>query len=100
MSLHAAAALLELHVPDAQSLKEKRGVLVPLIASIRATFPVAVAEVDHQNTWQRSTVAVGFVAADAPTLESLIAAAVDHVDRSLEVDLVHTAVSYLEDPTS
>ena len=49
---------LELHIPDARSLKDKRQVLRSLKDRLRGQFNVAVAELDHQDTWQRSVVGV------------------------------------------
>lgn len=48
---------LELHIQHARSLKDKRNVLQSLKARLRAKFNVSVAEIDHQETWQRSVVA-------------------------------------------
>src|ERR1700719_4279595 len=49
---------LELHIQHAQSLKDKRQVLRSLQDRLRAKFNVAVAELEHQDTWQRSVVGV------------------------------------------
>jgi uncharacterized protein len=49
---------LELHIEHAQSLKDKRQVLRSLKDRLRAKFNVAVAELEHQDTWQRSVVGV------------------------------------------
>ena len=49
---------LELHIPDAQSLKDKRQVLRSLKDRLRRDFNVAVAELEHHDTWQRSVVGV------------------------------------------
>ena len=49
---------IELHIPGCRSLKEKRFVIKSLRDKLRARFNVSVAEVDHQNLWQRSTIAV------------------------------------------
>jgi uncharacterized protein len=49
---------LELHIPDAQSLKDKRQVLRSLKDKLRRKFNVAVAELDHQDVWQRSVVGI------------------------------------------
>jgi uncharacterized protein YlxP (DUF503 family) len=49
---------LELHIQHAQSLKDKRQVLRSLKDRLRAKFNVAVAELEHQDTWQRSVVGV------------------------------------------
>jgi len=53
-----ALGMVELHLPDVESLKGKRHVLKGLKEKVRARFECSVAEVDHQDTWQRSTLAV------------------------------------------
>jgi uncharacterized protein YlxP (DUF503 family) len=50
--------ILELHIQHAQSLKDKRQVLRSLKDRLRAKFNVAVAELEHEDTWQRSVVGV------------------------------------------
>ena len=59
--LHAAALSVELHLPQARSLKDKRAVLRPLIEGCRRRYGVAVAEVGNQDLWQRAGVAVATV---------------------------------------
>jgi uncharacterized protein len=49
---------LELHIEHAQSLKDKRQVLRSLKDHLRAKFNVAVAELEHHDTWQRSVVGI------------------------------------------
>ena len=47
--MRVALGRFELRIPGAQSLKAKRHVLKSLTSSVRRTFDVAVAEVDHQD---------------------------------------------------
>ena len=49
---------VELHFPEAGSLKGKRKHVKSAKAQLRNRFGASVAEVDHQDTWQRSTLAV------------------------------------------
>ena len=60
---------LELHIPDAQSLKDKRQVLRSLKDRLRGHFNVAVAELDHQDTWQRSLIGIVAISAEESHLE-------------------------------
>jgi uncharacterized protein YlxP (DUF503 family) len=53
--VHAAAVCFDLHVPESRSLKAKRAAIRPVVDGLRHRFKVSVAEVDHQDTWQRST---------------------------------------------
>ena len=49
---------VHLHFPDSGSLKAKRSELNAVKARLRDRCGASVAEVDHQDTWQRSTLAV------------------------------------------
>lgn len=63
---------LELHLPYAHSLKEKRLVLRRLQDRLRTRFNVSVSELDHQDAWQRSLVGVAAVASDSAVLEATL----------------------------
>lgn len=63
---------LELHFPGARSLKDKRQPLRSLIERLRKRYNVAVAEVDHQDLWQRARLAVVTVNTDHAHLESTL----------------------------
>lgn len=56
---------LELRFPASGSLKAKRQVLRTLVGGMRAKFNVAVAEVDHQDLWQRASLGVACVSETA-----------------------------------
>ena len=58
------ALTLTVHVPESQSLKDKRQVVSSLLARIRRQFNVAAAEVDDQDTWQVATLGVVCVSSD------------------------------------
>jgi hypothetical protein len=46
---------IHLHFPEAGSLKAKRSELKAVKAALHQRLGLAVAEIDHQDTWQRST---------------------------------------------
>ena len=53
---------LDLHIPEANSLKSKRMVIKSLTDRIKNKFNVSVAEVDANNLWQRSVIGIAYVA--------------------------------------
>jgi uncharacterized protein YlxP (DUF503 family) len=57
--VHVAALEVELHLPQAGSLKAKRAIVRHLVETARRRHGVAAAEVGFQDQWQRS--ALGFV---------------------------------------
>lgn len=63
---------LELHLPGARSLKDKRQVLRGLQTRIRNRHNVSVAEVDYHDLWQRAQLAVVAVNTDRVHLESTL----------------------------
>ena len=79
---------LEIHIPDAQSLKDKRQVLRSLKDRLRARFNVAVAELDHQDTWQRAQVGVASLSNDPAHLEQSLRQVLDEAERMLGGNLV------------
>ncbi len=49
---------VELFLPESSSLKEKRQAIRSIKDRLRSNFNVSVAEVNHQDLWQRSDIAV------------------------------------------
>lgn len=61
--MHLATARFELFLAHPHSLKEKRAIVKPIIEGIRRRYQAAVAEVDHQDKWQRCAIGVAVVSA-------------------------------------
>jgi uncharacterized protein YlxP (DUF503 family) len=88
-----AVERFDLRLPGSRSLKQKRHVLKTLTGAIRSTFNVAVAEVDHQDLWQRTTLAVAAVAEEQYHLRRVLHEVERLVDRWTEVELIAADVS-------
>jgi uncharacterized protein len=63
--MYIGVARFELFIPASRSLKDKRQVIRSVSAAVRNKFNVAVAEVDHQDLWQRSALGVSCVSESA-----------------------------------
>jgi uncharacterized protein len=74
-----AVLVIELHFPDAGSLKSKRKELSSIKAQLHGRLGAAVAEVDHQDLWQRATLTAALTGGSLRTL----GAAVDRLERWL-----------------
>jgi uncharacterized protein YlxP (DUF503 family) len=75
-----AVLVVEVHFPDVGSLKGKRKELSSLKAQLHQRLGVAVAETDHQDLWQRTTLTAALTGGSLPVLET----AADRVERWLE----------------
>ncbi len=95
--MHAAALRLELRIPGVRSLKGKRRVLRGLVSRIESRFPVAIAEVDHQDSWQRAALGVAFVSGEVGQIRSMIEAVHRLVLDEIEVELIEMGVAWLEE---
>jgi len=83
---------LDLHIADAQSLKDKRQVLRSLKDKLRQKFNVAVAELDHQDVWQRSVVGVVTLSTEEKHVREVLQKALEEADEILGSMLINQAV--------
>jgi uncharacterized protein len=91
-----AYCVLELYLPYAQSLKEKRMVLRKAQDRLRARSNFSIAEMDYQDLWQRAKLAAVTVSADHGTLERVTQQFVREAENTLEDLLVDCQVSYID----
>ncbi len=63
-----AVLVIELHFPDAGSLKSKRKELSSIKAQLHGRLGAAVAETGHQDLWQRSTLTASLTGGSLRTL--------------------------------
>ena len=63
---------IELHIPQARSLKDKRQVIKSLAHKISHRFNVSVSEVANHELWQIGTIAVAHVANTRTDVEKLL----------------------------
>ena len=84
-----------LAVYEAFSLKDKRRVVKSLKDRLRNKFNVSVAEVDGQDTWKRSVVAVVTVSGDRRRVEEQLSKIESEAVRLLGGDLVSSEVEIL-----
>lgn len=82
------ACTIQLYLPGVASLKEKRGLLKPLLTQLRRRFDVAVAEVEHQDRWQSAAIAIVAVANETGHVYTVLENAVHWIEdeyRFLEI---------------
>ena len=89
---------VELHFPEAHSLKEKRMSVRSAKEQLRNRFGAAVAEVDHHDVWQRTRLTAAVVTRDAGEAERLLFDAERYlVSREWEVGPVTRELVTLDD---
>ncbi len=71
--MYVGSVRVELHIPEARSLKDKRAVVRSLKDRLWSRYKVSVAEVDHQDLWQRAALGVAIVGRDYATVDDVLA---------------------------
>lgn len=83
---------VQLFLPEAQSLKHKRAVIGSLKERLHNRFNVSVAEVDHNELWQRSTLALAVVSNAGDHANQVIDKAVRFIEADGRVQMIDCLV--------
>ena len=86
---------IEVHLPRAQSLKDKRAVLKSLRDQLRGRFNVAVAELDPNETWQRATLGVSALGEGRSYVSGLLREVTEWLRNTHLVELIRVEEEYL-----
>lgn len=79
---------LDLHIYEANSLKEKRSVIKSLIERLRSRFNISVGEVGDNDLWNRSKIGISAVANDSKYINGLISRVLKFIDGDSRVEIV------------
>ena len=85
-------AAVEFYLPDSQSLKNKRQVLKSLKDRLHNRFNVSVAEVDFNQLWQRSAVALAVVSNSSDHANEVLLKAIDLVEGETRLQVLNVNV--------
>lgn len=88
-------AACECIIYDAHSLKEKRAVLQRIITRLKQKYNVSVSEVDYQDVWQRTKIAIAAVASARVAAEVELQHALQLIDSFPEIERTITDIEWL-----
>jgi uncharacterized protein YlxP (DUF503 family) len=86
---------VELFVPESQSLKDKRQVLLSLKDRLREKFNLSVAEVDGQDLWQKAVLGLACVANEGRHVNQVLDQALNLIRSVPAVEIVQSRVELL-----
>jgi uncharacterized protein YlxP (DUF503 family) len=95
--MHVAVLKLDLHIPQSRSLKAKRAVVKPMLEGIRHRWAVAVAEVDHQDQWQRIELGVAVVTSKQAVASEVLDAVERFVWSNPEIEVLAADRTWVDD---
>jgi len=87
---------IEMRLENSHSLKDKRHVVQSLKERLRRKFNVAVAEIDHQDLWQRAALAAVTVSSDHGHAALVLQSVEKEAAAMLGPELVNATLEWLE----
>ncbi len=85
---------LEIHFPYSQSLKDKRKELNSLKDRIRQKYNVALAELDYQDTWQRTKLGIVTLNSQPAVVENILAKILRDVEDHVNGDVLKADILF------
>ena len=86
---------VELHVPLARSLKDRRAVLNSLKDQLRGRFNIAVSELDANDKWQRATLGISTLGDERVKVQGSLRQVADWLRATRLVNLIRLEEDYL-----
>ncbi|HEY6972955.1 MAG TPA: DUF503 domain-containing protein [Nitrospiraceae bacterium] len=95
MSIIVGLCTVELFIPDSQSLKDRRQVLLSLKDRLRDKFNLSVAEVGEQDLWQKAVLGLACVANETRYVNQVLEQALNVIRATPAVEIVQSRVDVL-----
>ena len=86
---------IDIRLPEAQSLKEKRWQVKSLVTRIRNRFNVSISEVENQDKWQLATLAVAHVGGDQGHTNQLLDQVLDFAEALKQLEVINFEIELL-----
>ncbi|HLB05781.1 MAG TPA: DUF503 domain-containing protein [Thermodesulfobacteriota bacterium] len=86
---------LNLSIPGAHSLKDKRQVLKSLMARARGSFNASVAEVGQNDLWQSAVIGIAVVGNDRGFVNSTLDNIIDFIEGLRTVEIVSQEIEIM-----
>ncbi|HEX7401774.1 MAG TPA: DUF503 domain-containing protein [candidate division Zixibacteria bacterium] len=88
-------ASIEIHIPESESLKNKRHFLKRIKDRVKNRFNVSIAEVDHNDLWQRTTLGVSVVANEQQFANQVLSQVVEFISQEQGIQILDYSMNFL-----
>lgn len=78
----------ELFIPESNSLKEKRFILQSIKTKLRNRFNISIAEVGHNDKWQRAVLGISVVANEKRFIDEVSGKILAFIERESRVQII------------
>lgn len=88
---------LHLHFSQCTSLKEKRGIIKPILAHLQHEFHLSAAEIDFQDIWKDALIGCAFVSNDSEHIYKILQSAANAVEIHWpNIELIHGNIEIIQ----
>ena len=94
-TVHIGLLYVDLFIPDAQTLKDKRQVLKSLKDKVRHQFNVSVSELDGQDKWQVATLGFAMLGNDNRHIDSTLQHIVSLIESTHQVEVTAQRLEFV-----
>ena len=85
---------VEIIIPSAASLKDKRKIVLSIKDRLRKKFNVSVAEIEYQDKWQRSVLGVAIISGKRNFVEESLNKVFDFLDNEISFEIIKYNFEY------
>ncbi|MGQ9470634.1 MAG: DUF503 domain-containing protein [Candidatus Aminicenantales bacterium] len=86
--------VLEIHLPHSTSLKDKRSAIAAFKERIKKRFNVSLAEVAHQDKWQRASLAFITINSEQKIVDQTLAKILTEAEMLLDAEITRSEIRY------
>lgn len=90
MAFAIGLLVIDCHIPGSLSLKDKRRVLHSVTERLRRSLNIAVSEVEFQDQWQRTRIAVTYVNTEWPMIQKAMNRTMEIVEQDGRISILRT----------
>jgi uncharacterized protein YlxP (DUF503 family) len=95
--MNTGVCRIKLHIPQNQSLKQKRRVIKSITARLRNLYNISISEVDDQDLWQIATLGISCVSNNSNHIDETLTKVVNYITQNYpeleiierEVEIIH-----------
>jgi uncharacterized protein YlxP (DUF503 family) len=95
--MNTGVCRIKLHIPQNQSLKQKRRVIKSITARLRNQYNISISEVDDQDLWQIATLGISCVSNNSNHIDETLTKVVNYIVQNYpeleiierEVEIIH-----------
>ncbi|MDI3548292.1 MAG: uncharacterized protein PWR10_1944 [Halanaerobiales bacterium] len=88
-------ARIEIYIPMATSLKEKRRVIKGLIDKARNKFNIAIAEVDNNDLWKNATIGIVTISNERAYIDKLLSRIINFIERFDRMEIINYSIEVI-----